>query len=249
MLGTNGHGGMCRAHAHWGRLTSRYDALLAANLSPVVPEDRRILLARLRGWVVFQGFSQEIGPDCLDAFGFDFDSWGSLAVPHSFGTGPARGAACRHSDRCRADNAIEMIFYRHPAGGRKDRLADDRPVTLILRPDIEDRNFHEATKAFTGSEQRFPSCGYWPGEGVHFSAPVTTIMSSGWRRNGPILQLSPQWQYMVHHPQEAQRGQDPDSDLFSPGYFSGPLGRRRQRDPQARPWPTKAVSTRWNPAV
>jgi starch synthase (maltosyl-transferring) len=74
MLGTNGRGAMCRAHAHWGRLPSRYDALLAANLSPDVPEDRRILLTRLRGWVVFQGFSQEIGPDCLDAFGFDFDA-------------------------------------------------------------------------------------------------------------------------------------------------------------------------------
>ena len=28
---------------------------------------------------------------------------------------------------------------------------------------------------------------------------------------------------MVHHIQDAQRGQDPDSDLFSPGYFSGSL--------------------------
>jgi starch synthase (maltosyl-transferring) len=35
--------------------------------------------------------------------------------------------------------------------------------------------------------------------------------------------IETQWLYMVHHPQEAQRGQDPDSDLFSPGYFSGPL--------------------------
>jgi starch synthase (maltosyl-transferring) len=50
-----------------------------------------------------------------------------------------------------------MVFYRHPARGRKDRLADDRPVTLILRPDLEDRNFHEVTKAFTGSEHHFPA--------------------------------------------------------------------------------------------
>ena len=98
MLGTNGRGAMARAHAHWDRLPSRYDALLAANLSPAVPEDRRILLARLRGWVVFQGFSQEIGPDCLDAFGFDFDSWGCLAVSHPFRAGPARGPQCRHPD-------------------------------------------------------------------------------------------------------------------------------------------------------
>jgi len=33
----------------------------------------------------------------------------------------------------------------------------------------------------------------------------------------------PEWHYMVYRPQEAQRGQDPDSDLFSPGYFSRTL--------------------------
>ena len=29
----------------------------------------------------------------------------------------------------------------------------------------------------------------------------------------------PEWQYNIHHPVEANRGLDPDSDLFSPGYF------------------------------
>ena len=76
-VGHQQEGWMCRAHAHWNRLVSRYDALLAANLSPSVPEDRRILLTRMRGWVVYQGFSQQIGPDCLDVFGFDFDGWAS----------------------------------------------------------------------------------------------------------------------------------------------------------------------------
>ncbi|MCA1787579.1 MAG: amylo-alpha-1,6-glucosidase, partial [Desulfobacteraceae bacterium] len=35
-----------------------------------------------------------------------------------------------------------------------------------------------------------------------------------------VFVQEPQWQYMVHRPLEAQRGLDPDSDLFSPGYFS-----------------------------
>ena len=30
----------------------------------------------------------------------------------------------------------------------------------------------------------------------------------------------PEWRYMVYRPKDAQRGQDPDSDLFSPGYLS-----------------------------
>jgi predicted glycogen debranching enzyme len=33
----------------------------------------------------------------------------------------------------------------------------------------------------------------------------------------------PEWRYMVGRPLEAERGLDPDSDLFSPGYFTIPL--------------------------
>ncbi|MBW2664246.1 MAG: glycogen debranching enzyme N-terminal domain-containing protein, partial [Deltaproteobacteria bacterium] len=58
LLGTNGRGGMLRANVFWGNLGSRYDALLAANLNPEFPEDRRIMFTRCRAWVVFQGYSQ-----------------------------------------------------------------------------------------------------------------------------------------------------------------------------------------------
>jgi starch synthase (maltosyl-transferring) len=73
---------------------------------------------------------------------------------------------------------------------------------------------------------------------------------------------------MVHHPQEAQRGQDPDSDLFSPGYFSGPLAggqseilkspacQRRRRAGGTRPLTAaadqpvfRATSPQWEPPV
>ncbi|MBC2711551.1 MAG: glycogen debranching enzyme N-terminal domain-containing protein [Desulfosarcina sp.] len=220
MMGTNGRGAMTRAHAHWGHLPSRYDALLAANLSPNVPEDRRILLTRVRGWVLFQGFSQEIGPDCLDAFGFDFDSLGcwQYHIPSGQGQHVVVSVGIQMMP---GKNAIEMVFYRHPAQGRKDRLADDRPVTLILRPDIEDRNFHEATKAFTGSEHQFPSAVTSREKGFLFHPNDGHELEVSAERADFFIE--PQWQYMVHRPQEAQRGQDPDSDLFSPGYFSGSL--------------------------
>jgi len=35
-------------------------------------------------------------------------------------------------------------------------LADCRQVQLILRPDIEDRSFHETTKAYLGPEHLWP---------------------------------------------------------------------------------------------
>jgi predicted glycogen debranching enzyme len=220
MLGTNGRGAMMRAHAHWGHLVSRYDALLAANLNPRVPEDRRILLTRLRGWVVYQGFSQEIGPDCLDMFGFDFDALGcwQYHLPTGQGQHVVLSIGMRMLPQM---NAIETVVYRHAAGAHKDRLADDQPVTLVLRPDIEDRSFHETTKAYTGAERLFPSSvserkkGFvfqpYDGHGLDMTA------------NRADFFPETEWLYMVHRTQEAQRGLDPDSDLFSPGYFSGPL--------------------------
>ena len=220
MLGTNGRGGMCRAHAHWNRLPSRYDALLAANLSPRVPEDRRMLLTRMRGWVVFQGFSQEIGPDCLDAFGFDFDGPGCWE--YHLPSGQGQHVVLRVGIRMRPEeNAVEMAFYRHPADGVGERLADDTPVTLILRPDVEDRSFHETTKAFTGPEHRFPQAVSPREKGFVFHPDDGHALELAADRLDFFAES--EWQYMVHHPQEAQRGLDPDSDLFSPGYFSGPL--------------------------
>ncbi len=38
----------------------------------------------------------------------------------------------------------------------------------------------------------------------------------------------PEWQYMVHRAVDAERGLDPDSDLFSPGYFSVALEGNQQ---------------------
>ena len=67
-LSTNGRGAMMRAHLKWGTLTSRYDALLAANMNTVFPEDRWIMLTRCRIWVVYQGVSQEVGPKNLKRF-------------------------------------------------------------------------------------------------------------------------------------------------------------------------------------
>ena len=50
------------AHRH------KYDALLAANLAPDYPEDRWVSFTRCRAWLLYQGFSQDINLDCLQAF-------------------------------------------------------------------------------------------------------------------------------------------------------------------------------------
>lgn len=220
MLGTNGQGSMMRSHLDWGNLDSRYDAFLAANLNEHYPEDRRILMTRCRGWIVFQGYSQEIGPETMERFGFDYPSTGCWE--HKIPTGHGehiRLSLCLEMEP--GKNLTRMKLYRYPADNHIGRLADHKPVTLILRPDIEDRNFHDTTKAFTGPENQWKDSvvpsdkgfGFHPSQGHS----LQVLASQG------SFVSQPEWQYMVHRPLDAERGLDPDSDLFSPGFFTARL--------------------------
>lgn len=220
-LATNGRGGMCRASVRWGELPSKYDALLAANLSPLHPEDRRVLFTRCRGWIVFQGYSTEIHTDCLESFSHHPDGRGRwhFHVP----TGQGENIHLLVDMEMIPDRNVTRLRFRRIHGERKygllnAALDDAAPVRLILRPDIEDRNFHEVTKAYTGPETHFPRAisprpdgfDFTPGPGRRLSVSLS---------NGQF-HSEPEWYYMVHRPLDAERGQDPHSDLFSPGYFS-----------------------------
>ncbi|MFZ5563300.1 MAG: amylo-alpha-1,6-glucosidase [Thermodesulfobacteriota bacterium] len=215
-LATNGRGGMCRALARWGRLASKYDALLAANLNPDFPEDRRVLFTRCRAWIVFQGYSQEICFDCLDTFAYRGDRgvW-TFKVPT--GQGQRIDLAITVA-MAPGENRTGITFERLPAGRHADMLADPAPVRLILRPDIEDRSFHETTKAFTGPEHAWPAAVTPRADGFVFApAPDRRLAVT---LSGGAFVPEPEWYYMVHRPLEAERGMDPSSDLFSPGYLS-----------------------------
>jgi len=217
LLGTNGRGGMLRANVSWGKLCSRYDALLAANLNPELPEDRRVMFSRCRAWVVFQGYSQEISIDCIDSFCFDYNSSGLWRYLIPTGQGEHVLLAVR-IEMIPGENAVKILCFRHLAEGREGKLADKQRIKLILRPDIEDRNFHETTKAYQGPEHLWPESVTAHHHGFTFSpAPERRLLIR--ISNGSFV-WEPEWHYMVHHCLEAERGLDPDSDLFSPGYFS-----------------------------
>ncbi len=217
LLGTNGRGAMMRAFVNPGQLTSRYDALLAANLSSNHPEDRRILLTRCRAWLVFQGYSQEIGSDCLTSFATD--GFGRGCWFYRIPTGQGQSVRLTmEMEMTAGSNEVRMRYFRHPAGDDRSLLADRFPVQLIVRPDIEDRSFHETTKAFLGPERKWQEAVHSVSNGFVFSP-----------HGGSRLQMlatdgnfvpEPEWDYMVHRSLEAERGMDPDSDLFSPGYIS-----------------------------
>ncbi|MFZ1987079.1 MAG: amylo-alpha-1,6-glucosidase, partial [Desulfatitalea sp.] len=217
VLGTNGRGAMLRVHADW-RLHSRYDALLAANLNQNFPEDRHIMLTRLRAWVVYQGFSQEVALDGLEQFGFDYRGGAWWRFQMLAGQGEHIVLQVRAFMVPEPANTVVFQVERLYRLSGKDELADDQAVTLVIRPDVEDRNFHQCTKAFTGPEHHWPAAVKAWDNGFRFAPSPDHAL---WMQvdNGRFF-VAPEWYYMVHRPLEAERGLDPDSDLFGPGYFS-----------------------------
>jgi starch synthase (maltosyl-transferring) len=215
-LGTNGRGGMLRAHARWGRLASRYDALLAANPDPVVPVDRWVLLTRCRMWVVFQDYSMSVNEDCLatlDVIPGDRAQW-LYDVP------VGQGEHVRLVLGLRMPDGLERIALTcHRASGTHGNHLDDAlPIRVIVRPDIESRSFHDTTKAFQGAEHQWPAAVTQLATGFSFTPDGVPGLRMTADRGRFVDE--PEWHYMVHRPQEAERGLDPDSDLFSPGYFT-----------------------------
>ena len=94
--------------------------------------------------------------DCIDGFSLDEHGLGTwrFRVP----TGQGNHVNIRiHLELLKNSNAIRMIMSRLSSGNQKGGLNDNEPVQLILRPDIENRNFHETTKAYQGPEHRWPS--------------------------------------------------------------------------------------------
>jgi predicted glycogen debranching enzyme len=217
LLGTTRRGGMMRAAAWWGRLDSRYDALLGANLDKSMPENRWMVLSRCRIWAIFQGYSRALVPDCLERFTFSYDHGGRwlFHVPTSEGRYFALELMLSIDQE---ENHVRLSLVRKNCPREKGVfLDDDKPVTLIIRPDIEDRSFHETVKAFKGPEQKWPQAISVVQQGFVFSLARGNFLNVSTSKGRFVAE--PEWYYMVNRPLEAQRGLDPESDLFSPGYF------------------------------
>ncbi|MBT8369373.1 MAG: glycogen debranching enzyme N-terminal domain-containing protein, partial [Deltaproteobacteria bacterium] len=224
-LNTNGRGAMLRIPVSWGKLTSRYDSLLAANINAEFPEDRRIMFTRIRAWLVFQGYSHALNTDCLKAFAVDDISEGYWH--YSLPTGQGEQVLLTMGLKMIAGlNAVQITFYRQPAEDDLGQLEDLKPVQVILRPDIENRNFHETTKAYMGPEEQWPQKVSYSSREFRFT-PDSEHHLHMQISDGNFV-WEPEWHYMAHRAVDAERGLDPDSDLFSPGYFTVFLKGNRQ---------------------
>ena len=54
--------------AAWGEIASKYEAVLAANVNPDYPVDRRVMFTRLRGWLLVNGYSQPLDLRSIESF-------------------------------------------------------------------------------------------------------------------------------------------------------------------------------------
>jgi starch synthase (maltosyl-transferring) len=216
MLGTNNRGGMLRAPVSWGDISSRYDALLAANMNSEFPEDRWIMFTRCRAWLVFQDYSQEICDDCFVSYDSVLGSKGIWRFQVPTGQGQHVFLSVE-MEMIAGENSLRMIFKREASKGQNGQLPDSEPVRLILRPDVENRNFHDTTKAYQGPEHAWPNAVDSAPDGFTFTPDHEHCLEL--RIFDGAFVREPEWHYMVYRPKEAERGLDPDSDLFSPGYF------------------------------
>ena len=115
-----------------------------------------MLLARCRAWVVYRDYSREINADCQTGFGLceDGSVWWRFDAPVGGGRGVPLLIRLRLVP---STNTLRLVFSRAAVGENANgHLADEHPVRLVVRPDIDDRGFHDKTKAFTGPEQNWP---------------------------------------------------------------------------------------------
>jgi len=216
LLLSNVRGAACFLPLAWGRQYSRYDSVLAANIHPQLPVDRWIMFTRLRAWVVYQDYSQSLDMDCLTSFGLNRALQGdwSFQVPTGCGTHVILQLWVHlHKD----SNLIQFEVRRCPQNGEQGRLSNAETVEIILRPDIENRSFHANTKAYRDVENAWPQAVSSQKDGFTFKPDNSHCLNMV--QPGGEFVTEPEWHYMIHRTEDADRGFDPHGDLFSPGYF------------------------------
>jgi predicted glycogen debranching enzyme len=223
VLLTNNRGGMARLAVDFGRVFSKYDCALGANLHASVPVDRHIFVKRLRVWVNADGFLSPLDFKNLAAF-----QAGSAAVWHFVANaGDGRTVEIQLRAEMVADENTVVFQFSRPSEklARGKQLPADADVRLTVRVDIEDRNFHSETKRNGGAE-------------VHFSSNTTSLKTKIGFAFKPAsdrrLQVfadsgeyhaQPEWGEHIMHPVEQTRGQTGSGDAYSPGWFELPLAK------------------------
>jgi predicted glycogen debranching enzyme len=228
VLLTNGIGGMARLCVDLGRVNSKYDCVLGANLNSSVPVDRHVFVTRIRVWVNADGFLSPL--DAKNLVSFQSGPPATWQFVANAGDGRTVEIELR-AEMVEGKNTTVLHFSR-PAEkhARGKQLPAGADVRLTVRFDIEDRNFHCETRRNGGAD-------------YHFSTHTHTLSEVGCARSdapypeigfaftpAPDRQLhvfassgeyhpQPEWCENIPHPVEQSRGQVGSGDAYSPGWF------------------------------
>jgi predicted glycogen debranching enzyme len=228
VLLTNGIGGMARLCVDLGRVNSKYDCVLGANLNPGVPVDRHIFVKRLRAWVNANGFLSPLNVKNLASFAAGPPAvWQFVA---NAGDGQTVEIELR-AEMPEGKNTTVFHFAR-PTAERAcgKQLPVEADVRLTVRFDIEDRNFHWETKRNGGADYHF----FTNTHELQTQDPKTQTRIGFAFTPAPDRQLrvfansgeyhpQPEWCENIPHPVEQSRGQTGSGDAYSPGWFELPL--------------------------
>ncbi len=244
VLLTNGRGGMARVCVDLGRVLSKYDCVLAANLHPDLPVDRHVFAKRVRVWVNADGFISPLDFRSLASF-----QPGPPAVWHFVANaGDARTVEIQMAARMLEGRNTTVFRFTRPTAAQASgkQLPVQADVRLTVRLDIEDRNFHWETKRNGGAEHHF-STHTRPLPASHsylqklLADPGVSHAGSADARfcgfefsPAPERRLrvftdtgcyhpAPEWSENLPHPVEQSRGQTGAGDAFSHGWFEVPL--------------------------
>jgi predicted glycogen debranching enzyme len=221
VLLTNQRGGMARLGVDLGRINSKYDCALGANLHPTVPVDRHIFAKRIRVWVNADGFLSPLNFTNLVAF----QPGPPAAWQFVANAGDGRTVEIElGAEMVPGENTMTFRFSRPSeklAHGKQ--LPAEADVRLTVRVDIEDRNFHSETKRNGGAEHHFSTHTHRLEKRPGFAFTPTTDRQLRVFADHGEFHPQPEWSENIPHPVEQTRGQVGSGDAYSPGWFDLPL--------------------------
>ena len=221
VLLTNGIGGMARLGVDLGRINSKYDCALGANLNPTVPVDRHVFVKRLRVWVNADGFLSPLDFKSLASF-----QAGSPAVWNFVANaGDGRTVEIELRAEMLEGKNTTIFHFRRPTEklARGKQLPADAKVSLTVRVDIEDRNFHSETKRNDGADFHFSSNLHLFEKKPGFAFTPAVDRQLRVFTDAGEYHAQPEWCENIPHPVEQTRGQTGSGDAYSPGWFEIPL--------------------------
>ncbi len=232
VLLTNGRGGMARLAVDLGRVNSKYDCALGANLHPAVPVDRQVLAKRLRVWINADGFISPLNYSSL----VEFQSGPPAVWSFVANAGDGRTVQVTMKGEMAPGRNTTVFGFERPTQSQATgkQLPASATVHLVIRVDIEDRSFHAETKRNPGSEYHFQThsrplneaelrmLGTEPAAAGFAFTPAAdrhlrVYSDAGQYHHGG------EWSENIPHPVEQTRGQTGAGDAFSPGWFEMPL--------------------------